>query len=615
MIMKKARGASVGGGAKTSKGKTANESQADTPAVISGGGKGKTWKYTNGIRILGVGESAEGDRFLEVAVKSKTALLNVDNISAHQSPELKALTRLGEPLIRPEAKREFIERAHDAARAEPSFRVAMMTGYLEDEFIFPVGLAPDGEMGVRRYCDYRYARYHRRVRREGSPKGWLELAELCRGKSRLITGLCLALSGPVCGKFGDEPPAIQLVSEGGRGNTTIGRVAGTVWGGDRNASRRIGCGVSWNNTGLNVEVLAGAFNHMFLYMDDMHNAGEADLKAIQNTMNGEGRGRSTDAQRTEFCTPMLSSSNASIIVTATELKRKHLIVPLIDRLMELSLPAGCRYLFEGIKTKAEFRAYGNQLRKGARENFGWAGPEFVKRLDEWAATDSAAVQAFVDQRHDAYFDGVTDIASTNGRDLGRIENKFATIYVSGCLAVRLKILPFTEAEILDAVRTCHRDHVAFIDEQMEGRRTATMVGPVAASAASARRPIAAPEKPAERPLDRLRRYVNLNRKGGVLDIDKVGAGGSFMPSDVGYKHKHGRGKSRYTEYLIPDTTFEEVAGGPDEADALKRELHDLGLLSIGRRGDGVSYVVKRTLPDGSRPYFVALRAKPKQRWA
>ena len=86
------------------------------------------------------------------------------------------------------------------------------------------------------------------------------------------------------------------------GNTTIGRVVATVWGGDRNPSRKIGCGVSCNDTAINFEVLAGAFDQMFLFLDDMHNAGEAELKAIHNVMNGEGRGRSTDALRAEFCT-------------------------------------------------------------------------------------------------------------------------------------------------------------------------------------------------------------------------------------------------------------------------------------------------------------------------
>jgi hypothetical protein len=193
--------------------------------------------------------------------------------------------------------------------------------------------------------------------------------------------------------------------------------------------------------------------------------------------------------------------------------------------------------------------------------------------------------------------------------LGRISNKFATIYVTGCLASAHHILPFTEAEILEAVRTCHRDHVAFIDDQMRavGMRFDASAG--VAPLNPTRRPIASVVKATERPFDRLRSYVNVNRKDGFQDLAKVGAGGNFVPSAVGYKRKQGRGKSRYTEYLIADATFEDVVGGSDEAKALKHELHLRGLLITTRRGDGFSYVVKRTLPDGSRPNFVILRHK------
>jgi hypothetical protein len=39
----------------------------------------------------------------------------------------------------------------------------------------------------------------------------------------------------------------------------------------------------------------GAFDQMVLFLDDMHNAGEVELNALLNLMNGEGRGRSDEA--------------------------------------------------------------------------------------------------------------------------------------------------------------------------------------------------------------------------------------------------------------------------------------------------------------------------------
>jgi hypothetical protein len=336
---------------------------------------------------------------------------------------------------------------------------------------------------------------------------------------------------------------------------------------------------------------------------------QPELKALQNGMNGEGRGRSTDAQRAEFCTPLWSSSNTSIVHTALELKRLRQIIPLIDRLMELGVPSGCRYFFEGIKTPQQMREFCGQVRKGARTDFGWAGPEFQRRLDAGIKKNEAAARAFVNKRHDVYHEAAEAIVSTSERDLGRISNKFATIYVTGCLASALKILPFSEAEILAAVRTCHRDHVPFIDDQMRavGMRFDASAG--VAPSTSTGKPIASVVKATERPFDRLRRFVNANRKGGFQELEKVGAAGKFVPSAVGYKGKQGRGKNRYTEYLIADATFEDEVGGSDEAKALKHELHMRGLLVTTRRGDGFSYVVKRTLPDGSRPHFVILRHK------
>jgi hypothetical protein len=610
---------SLGNKRKATGGTTLVISQANAPDVISEGETTRKQKYTRSIDIWGVGTSADGERFLEVAVGSETALLNVDNISGRDSPELKKLTRLGEPLIKPAARSEFLDRAHVVAREKPSFTVAKMTGYQDDRFILPAGLAPNGETDVRRAFDYRYAPYHKRLCTGGSPKSWLKSVELCRGKSRLITGLCLMLSGPVCGKFGDEPPGIGLTSKGGMGGTTIGRFVSTVWGGDHNPSRKAGCGVSWNHTGLNVEVLLGAFNQMGAYFDDLHNAGEAELKALQNGMNGEGRGRSTDAQRAEFSTPLWSSSNASIIGTAVELKRLHLIIPLIDRFAEMGVPTGCPYFFEGISTPKEMRTFGGKIRQAARTDFGWAGPEFQRRLDAWVEKDEAAARSFVNRRHDIYHAAADAIASASERDLGRISNRFATVYLTGCLASALKILPFTEAEILEAVLTCHRDHVAYVDERMaaHGLRFDAVAGVTRATQAptstESRTSFAGPAKPGKLPFERIKRLVNAGRKGGFHDLDRIGAKKSFVATPLGYKKMQGRGKSRHIEFLIPDATFEGEAGGWDEANALKHDFHQRGLLIATRRGNGFCYVVKRTLPDGSRPNFVILRyaEKPK----
>jgi hypothetical protein len=41
-----------------------------------------------------------------------------------------------------------------------------------------------------------------------------------------------------------------------------------------------------------------------------------------------------------------------------------------------------------------------------------------------------------------------------------------TIYAAGCLAIRFKILPYTEADVLRSLLICQRDHVALIDREL-----------------------------------------------------------------------------------------------------------------------------------------------------
>jgi Domain of unknown function (DUF927) len=385
----------------------------------------KAPKYTARIRILGVGTSASGERFLKIAVGENTALLNVDLIGDAKSVAFKTLTRLGNPLIMPIAQKEFVGRAHYAAGREPTFSVVTKTGWFGEVFVLPVGLTAASAVKVEHYFDLRYAQYHRRLHKAGKPKGWLELATLCRGKTRLMAALMLNFTGTVCAAFGFEPSALQFVSEGGLGKTTIGKVTSTVWGGDKNPLNTLGCGVAWNNTTLNLEVIAAAFNQMCLFLNDMHNSTKEHIEAIIELMNGEGRGRLTETQRVDFCTPIVSTSNTSVIALARNLGVSDQYEALMDRMIDIDLPSDCPYFFEGIETPDELREFGDQLRTLSRQHFGLAGPKFVARLEESLKANRPALQNLVDNWQRQYRSAAAAIKSLGGRELTRLGDKFA----------------------------------------------------------------------------------------------------------------------------------------------------------------------------------------------
>ena len=572
-------------------------------------------QHTGNITISDVGESEDRRRFLKVAKGQETVLLDLDNIADPKSGELKKLTPLGEPLIKPAARTEFLNRAHDAARQEPTFFVALKTGFYEGEFVLPPGLDPQGPADVERYFDQRYDQYHRRLYPAGTIRGWLQLADLCRGKSRLIAGLCLGVSGPVCATFGYEAPGFQLVSRGGFFKTTAGRIIGTLWGGNEKLAGKLGCGVSWNQTNLNLEIVAAAFNEMSLFLDDMHRAKKEDVEKIIEIMNGEGRGRWTETQRASFIVPVFSTSNTSGVAFARHFKMLDQLEALIDRLSDVPRPDGCPYMVEGIRTSGELREYGNKVRDLSRQNFGLAGPEFERRLTQEVKSDRASVQAFVDARQRTYWDAANDLKSLAGRDLTRITDKFATKYIAGCLAARYRIFPFTEAEMLDALWTCERDHLAFVDQEL-GHAPAGAISFVGASTAVAQPPALAGAV-APSPFDRLRRFIIRHREGGFIDLRSPGLNRlrfqAMKRRAVKSKHARVLGYVAGDEYLIPGAVFDEVAGGSSDGQTLKKQLLHRGLIETCRRGAaGVSYVVKRPLPDGSRPFFVVIRRQAKK---
>ena len=195
--------------------KTTNEGQGTLKAKPSRGAT-RSIRTPTISRFSALGKCDDGRHFVKVAVGEKTALLDVDKIADSKSGELKKLTPLGASLIKQAARTEFLNRAHDATRQKPSFPSFPVgppkTGKHGAVFVLPEGLDPRGSPNVERYFDEHYHQYHRRLHRAGTIRGWLQMADLCRGKTRLMTALCLSFSGAVCAEFGYEPPGYQLVS-------------------------------------------------------------------------------------------------------------------------------------------------------------------------------------------------------------------------------------------------------------------------------------------------------------------------------------------------------------------------------------------------------------------
>jgi hypothetical protein len=201
-----------------------------------------------------------------------------------------------------------------------------------------------------------------------------------------------------------------------------------------------------------LKVIASAFNQMLLFLDHSH--GKED--ALIGIMNGDGQSRGTKTQGPRFRVPLLSASVHPFVRTAERPDQRQ---ALIDSIVDI--PVYPVWTVSFARMLEEFERRLNVL----CGNFGWAGPEFVRRLTKELERDHAgerasrsSMRAIADERRKKYWDLAADIKSRAGHDLTQITDLLATIYAAGCLATQFKILPFTETDVRRSLLTCQGDH-------------------------------------------------------------------------------------------------------------------------------------------------------------
>ena len=536
--------------------------------------------YTDHIKFLGVGASETNSLFLKVVVDGRTALVSVRQLTRQPKEELGRLEELGAPLILPAAQAEFLKRAHDEAGKEPTFRVATRVGLFDDVFIFPDGPVPP-TAEIEMYLDERQGDVHRKFHLAGRCEGWERLLHLCEGNTRVICGFGLAFSGLPCAAFGLDPSGLQYVGPGGCGKTPAARIVSSVFGWD--FSSRLGFGSSWNTKPAALDVIGAGCNNALLFLDEMSQAKSDGVDAVLRMMQGQGMGRYTELHRLVWCMPLLSTSNTSLLSLMKNLRISFDLAALIDRLPDVPPPDGCGCYFEDLHGSRDVGQYCARLDALAEKNHGWVGRWFASRFVRELRSDREGLKAMFLGHREQYVRLTTDIEAP-GRDLTRLHGRFATDYAGLRLAEHFELFPLAARDLLDAVQTCERDHVAFVAREL--------------GAASA----------AERaPGERLKRYLQANA-GRFVDVPRLKRS---LPRDhdrercPGYLGVHdGR-----EEDWIPNGVFEKVAGGRPEATRLKEELHRQGRIATQRRGDALSFVVKRFVPGLDRMYVVALKRR------
>lgn len=219
-----------------------------------------------------------------------------------------------------------------------------------------------------------------------------------------------------------------------------------------------------------------------------------------------------------------------------------------------------------------------------------AGRAYVWNIAHALRKDRDEFVAFVNGRRKQYEQAAANIRAPSC-DLLRVHGKFATIFVASCVAIRFKILPVTEADMLEAVLTCERDHVAFVAKELGG---AVAPGANRVAASAPRTPYEALKAYLNGPI--AKSFINLRGDASVPP-------GHVHASAPGYLGLY-RGKK---EIWLPYACFERIARSSAESRALQAELHAKRLIASDGRGGGRSFSVKRDITGLGRVRVIALR--------
>jgi hypothetical protein len=263
----------------------------------------------------------------------------------------------------------------------PADEITTSLGWSADGDVFVLGdsVLPESENGVSFHAiDPGHQEIADGFRKEGGFENWREAIEPLEDypKARLV--LYASFTAPLLEIFDAENPIVEVCGRTSRGKTTIQRVAASVWGDPRLTSPSSVLG-TWKATQTYIERAATLLNGLPLILDDTSTAGD-NRDMVSDTFyavySGQGKGRGTveGIQSTgTWRTALISSGEQSISEFSDQ-------AGAVARSLTLrGSPFG--------RVTDETEEIVSDLNFTVRQNFGHAGPEFVKWLldhtEEW----------------------------------------------------------------------------------------------------------------------------------------------------------------------------------------------------------------------------------------
>ena len=274
--------------------------------------------------------------------------------------------------------------------------------------------------------------------RKGTLTGWQDNIAIPAGEHLLcVLAISTALAGPLLHLAGQEGGGVHFWGTSSKGKTTLLQILATVWG---RGSQSGGYVRSWRATGNALEGVAASATDTALVLDELGQVEGRDAgAAIYGLSNGAGKARAgrdgglRDAKTWRVLT--ISSGEIPVESKLSEDKTKKPRAGQMVRMLDVPIDRAF-----GVFDHDEGGDAGKlakDLKHAALQDYGYAGPEFVRQIiNAGAGKIGETVRKVV-----ADFITATVPAGSDGQ-IDRAAQRLGLIAAAGELAVELGVLPW-----------------------------------------------------------------------------------------------------------------------------------------------------------------------------
>lgn len=296
--------------------------------------------------------------------------------------------------------------------------------------------------------------------KQGTLKEWkINVAVYALNSTRIMLSICSAFSGLLLKLLDMEGGGFHLWGTSNMDKSSPTYILASVAGAPNFIV------TSWNNTDKSLEEIAVAHNDSTLILDesklldkDLITTAKIITNRVHMLTEGKGKARSplyannvAEWRLGVFSTGELSFAQHTEIGKIERLEGEN--VRMIDVPADAGRSMGIfESLPEGMTSSNELA---HMVKDVTHRYYGAAKPAFLKRLVADIQNDHDELEAYLEKGIE-FFLNKHKVNRNSGIDM-RIAKRFALAYVSGCLAIKYKILPFDKSDVMQGISKCYLD--------------------------------------------------------------------------------------------------------------------------------------------------------------